>query len=96
MIVKAKKVFLFEDDDFTELVQISNKVDGKKFRYLQKTLIDLARNIVDEHERVVVLEELNNKIIVYSLDYYNDGNIYTLNRSFEENGATYVEIERTK
>ena len=63
MIVKAKKVFLFEDDDFTELVQISNKVDGKKFRYLQKTLIDLARNIVDEHERVVVLEELNNKII---------------------------------
>lgn len=96
MIVKAKKVFLFEDDDFTELVQISNKVDGKKFRYLQKTLIDLARNIVDEHERVVVLEELNNKIIVYSLDYYNDGNIYTLNRSFEENGATYVEIERIK
>ena len=96
MIVKAKKVFLFEDDDFTELVQISNKVDGKKFRYLQKTLIDLARNIVDEHERVVVLEELNNKIIVYSLDYYNDGNIYTLKRSFEENGATYVEIERIK
>lgn len=96
MIVKAKKVFLFEDDDFTELVQISNKVDGKKFRYLQKTLIDLARNIVDEHERVVVLEELNNKIIVYSLDYYNDGNIYTLNRSFEEDGATYVEIERIK
>lgn len=96
MIVKAKRVFLFEDDDFTELVQISNKVEGKKFRYLQKTLIDLARNIVDEHERVVVLEELNNKIIVYSLDYYNDGNIYTLNRSFEEGGATYVEIERTK
>lgn len=96
MIVKTNKVFMFEDTNFTELVQISNKVDGKKFRYLQKTLIDLAGNIIDEHEHIVVLEELNNKIIVYSLDYYSDGNIYTLKRSFEEGGATYVEIERTK
>jgi len=95
MIVKVKKVSSFKDEDFRFLLELSTELLSKKgINNIDLALKEIAKEVTGNYENLLLLEEVNTKIIVYELDYLNDGFNYILFRSFEEGKVTYAEIEK--
>ena len=97
MIIKVKNISMFESRDFATLMTISDELFRRKSIYtVQDKLLEIAREVVKNYDNLVMLQTKDEKVIVYELEYFDDGLKYSLEKVFEENKTTYVELKEIR
>ena len=97
MIIKVKNISMFESRDFATLITISDELFRRKSIYtVQDKLVEIAREVVKNYDNLVMLQTKDEKVIVYELEYFDDGLKYSLEKVFEENKTTYVELKEIR
>ena len=97
MIVKVKNISIFESRDFATLITISDELFRRKSIYtVQDKLLEIAREVVKNYDNLVMLQTKDEKVIVYELEYFDDGLKYSIEKVFEENKTTYVELKEIR
>ena len=97
MIIKVKNISMFESRDFETLITISDELFRRKSIYtVQDKLLEIAREVVKNYDNLVMLQTKDEKVIVYELEYFDDGLKYSLEKVFEENKTTYVELKEIR
>lgn len=97
MIIKVKNISMFESRDFATLITISDELFRRNGIYtVQDKLLEIAREVVKNYDNLVMLQTKDEKVIVYELEYFDDGLKYSLEKVFEENKTTYVELKEIK
>ena len=97
MIIKVKNISMFESRDFATLITISDELFRRKSIYtVQDKLLEIAREVVKNYDNLVMLQTKDEKVIVYELEYFDDGLKYSIEKVFEENKTTYVELKEIR